>query len=89
MAKSNTAAKPQPAPGAQSDDCPDARPKDTAENNKGGTSTQPGKETNAFDKLRASAAAAAATSIILKDCLEALRDDEHGSRLLSLHGSRC
>jgi len=42
---------------------------------------------NAFEKLRASAAAAGsgAKTIILRDCMEALTDDDHGRRLLSLY----
>ena len=87
MAKSNTAsgaaAKPQSGP-STSEDRPDVKSKEIEANK----AVQPSKEANAFDKLRANAAAAATKSIILKDCLEALRDDEHGSRLLSLHASR-
>lgn len=45
-----------------------------------------GNKGNTFDKLRANAVASSISgtkSIILRDCIEALHDDYHGSRLLS------
>lgn len=75
---------PNSVSGTSDDRPPDAKPREP-ETNKG--LPPPNKGNNAFDKLRASNAAAASgtKSILLRDCLEALHHDEHGSRLFSIH----
>ena len=82
MDKTNTTlaagAKPQSAGGGAADD---VKPRES-ELNKG---VAPSKGNTAFDKIRADAAAAGTKSILLRDCVEALHDDEHGSRLMSIY----